>query len=120
MKTSSAKAKGRRHQQDVAQRIRATFDLPESDVKSLPMGSQGCDVWMSAHAFDNFPFAIECKNQEAINIWAAFKQAEDNAKNSRGVEEGYPLVVFTRNRAAEPLATLRFSDLLKILKDRFG
>ena len=42
---------------------------------------------------------IECKNQEALNIWAAYKQAEENCK-------GYePLAVIKRNHH-KPLAVV--------------
>ena len=109
MKTSSAKAKGRRLQQEVASRIRAAFSLPEADVKSLPMGSQGCDVWLSSEAHKKMPFGIECKNTEKLNVWAAWAQTCTNAKETN------PLLVFSRNRS-EVLCTLRLDDLLKILK----
>ena len=72
MKTASAKAKGRRLQQYVAMRIKATFTLPDTDVKSLPMGSQGTDVWLSEAAQKEFPFEVECKALEKVNIWSAF------------------------------------------------
>ena len=113
MKTSSAKAKGRRLQQEVASRIRAAFDLPESDVKSLPMGSQGCDIWMSAQALKHFPFAVECKNVEKLNIWSAFEQAKTNSEPGNTA----PMVVFSRNRS-EVLVTLQLDILLGLLNER--
>lgn len=114
MKTASAKAKGRRLQQIVASRIRAAFNLPESDVKSLPMGSQGADVWLSEEALKKFPFAVECKNQESINIWKAFVQAYVHAVKEKE-RSLCPLVVFSRNRD-EVLCCLRFEDLLELMK----
>ena len=110
MKTSSAKAKGRRLQQAVAKQIQEAFQLPETDVKSLPMGSQGCDVWMSANALHRFPFGIECKNVEKLNIWDAWAQAKTNSG------EVNPLVVFSRNRS-DVLAVLEFSTLLRLLSE---
>lgn len=109
MKTSSCKAKGRKLQQHVANRIKEHFFLPDSDVKSLPMGSQGADVWLSTTAREHFPFSIECKAQENIGIWAAYEQAKGHGPN--------PLVVFKRNRS-EVLCVLSFEDLLKILEYR--
>jgi len=109
MKTSSAKAKGRRLQQHVATRIKEHFFLPDSDVKSLPMGSQGADVWLSTTARSLFPFSIECKAQEKINIWSAYEQAKTHGES--------PLVIFTRNRS-DVLCTMSFEDLLKILEYR--
>jgi hypothetical protein len=106
MRTASCKAKGRRLQQHVANRIKEHFFLPDSDVKSLPMGSQGADVWLSTTARALFPFSIECKAQEKLNIWGAYEQAKNHGPN--------PLVVFSRNRS-EVLCTMSFEDLLKIL-----
>ena len=51
------------------------------------------------------PFAIECKNQERLNIWKALKQARENA-SSLG-----PLVVFTRNGQGL-FAAIDWGDLL--------
>jgi hypothetical protein len=109
IKTSSCKAKGRKLQQHTAARILETFQLPESDAKSLPMGSQGEDIWLSQKARELFPFSVECKNVEKLNVWAAFDQAKANCGGH------YPLLVHSRNRS-EVLATLRFDDLLAILK----
>ncbi len=111
MKTASCKAKGRKLQKHVAKRIQETFNLPEADVKSLPMGAQGCDVWMSSAALAKFPFGIECKNVEKLNVWEAFEQAKVNAGSMS------PLLVFSRNRS-DVLATLRFEDLLRLLNGR--
>jgi hypothetical protein len=111
MRTQSAKAKGRRLQQEVASRIRAAFSLPEADVRSTSMGAQGEDVTLSYAARGVFPFAIECKNTESINIWKAFLQSEEHAAMT-GLK---PLVVFSRNRS-EVLCTLKFDDLLELLK----
>lgn len=109
MTPQSRKSKGRRLQQHVANRIKDTFFLSDKDVKSLPMGSQGADVWLSTFAFQHFPFSIECKAQEKISIWEAYEQASNHGP--------HPLVVFTRNRS-EPLCVLSFEDLLHILKTR--
>lgn len=107
MKTSSAKAKGRRLQQKVAKMIQEYYRLPLSDVKSLPMGAQGADIWLSQTAREQFPFAVECKNVEKINIWQAWEQAKINAD----IENLCPLVAFSRNNE-EVLVVLRLHDLL--------
>lgn len=109
MKIQSCKNKARRLQQAVAQKISEAFDLPSTDVKSLPMGSHGEDIWLSQKARERVPFSIECKNVEKLNIHKAFEQAKTNAHH------GKPMVVHTKNRG-ELLATLRFDDLLELLK----
>ena len=93
MKTSSAKAKGRKLQQWFAQVMVNTLNLHEEDLESRPMGSQGEDIIMGRESREKFPYSIECKNQEAVNVWKAYEQCETNCK-------GYePLVVIKRNRS---------------------
>lgn len=113
IKTQSCKAKARRLQQHVAKRIAETFGLPECDVKSLPMGSQGADVWLSAEAQRKFPFAIECKNVEKLNVHKAFDQAKAHALKTQDLK---PILIHSKNRG-ETLATMRLDDLLLILKN---
>ena len=93
MKTSSAKAKGRKLQQWFTQKLIEGLNLNEEDLESRPMGSQGEDIIMGRESREQFPYSIECKNQEAVNVWKAYEQAETNCK-------GYePLVVIKRNRS---------------------
>ena len=92
LKTSSAKAKGRKLQQWFAQLMVDTLKLHEEDLESRPLGSQGEDIIMGRESREKFPYSIECKNQEAVNVWKAYEQASENCK-------GYePLVVIKRNR----------------------
>jgi hypothetical protein len=110
MKTSSAKAKGRKLQQWFANVLVETLGLDEEDIESRPMGSQGEDIILGKQSRQLFPFSVECKNQEAVNVWKAYEQASENCK-------GYePLVVIKRNRT-KPLVVMdaqKFVELLKI------
>ena len=99
MKTSSAKAKGRKLQQWFASIMVKTLNLHEEDLESRPMGSQGEDIIMGRESREKFPYSIECKNQEAVNVWKAYEQAESNC----GKYE--PLVVIKRNRS-KPLVVI--------------
>lgn len=117
MKTSSAKAKGRRLQQQVRDAfLSKTWYVPhpvklrEGDVKSAIMGESGRDIHLSPAAEDVIPFDIECKNTETASPWAWMKQAKENTKPGR-----MPLVAFTRNREGDVYAMIRFEDLLKLL-----
>jgi hypothetical protein len=108
--TRSSKAKGRRLQQEVRDRIREHFpSLEEDDITCTLMGESGCDIKLSPAAKKKFPFSIECKNQESLSIWAALKQAADNIK-----EGTTPLLVFRRNRS-KTYVTLEFEDFMKLL-----
>jgi hypothetical protein len=111
VKTRSAKAKGRRLQNLVAQRIREVFGASELDVKPQLMGGTGVDIQLSSDMAKRFPFSVECKNQESLNIWAALKQASDNA-----VESTAPVVVFTRNREGKTYIALELEEFLRWVK----
>ena len=113
MRPSSAKAKGRRLQDHVRKRVLETFtQLEEDDVKTAIMGESGEDLHLSPAARKLFPFSVECKNQESIQIWKALEQAALNAKGG-----STPLVVFKRNRSKEYVA-LEFEHLLTLLYDK--
>lgn len=107
MRPQSAKAKGRRLQQETRDRLLATFpSLEPADVRSTSMGASGEDLLLSPAARRLIPFSIECKNQEALNIWKALEQA---------VREHPPLLVFKRN-GSEVYAALPFDSFLALLK----
>ena len=109
MRTSSAKAKGRRLQQAVAAAIRERFNLAPDDVRPAIMGESGEDIKLSTAAREKFPFAVECKNQERLNVWDALAQAEANAANGTT-----PLLVFKRNRTQTYVA-LSFDDFMELV-----
>ena len=112
MKTQSAKSKGRRLQKQVRGLILETFkeELQEDDVRSTSMGASGEDVLLSPKARELFPFSVECKNQEKLNIWSSLEQAEENANDHE------PLLVFKRNRS-KTYAVLRIEILMDLLSD---
>jgi len=96
MKTSSAKAKGRRCCQLVVDRILSLYPrLTTKDVSVTPSGVTGEDVKLSQLAHDLFPFCIECKNVESLNIWKALEQAESHVKEAHES----PLLFFKRNKS---------------------
>lgn len=92
MKTQSAKAKGRKLQQLVRDKLIEMLDIHPEDVKSTSMGAGGEDVTMSSSARKKFPCSIECKNVEKLNFWNAYDQAIANAN---GFE---PIVVAKKNK----------------------
>lgn len=98
MKTSSAKAKGRTLQKETVLAIKKMIEarsgaiIGEYDVKGAIMGERGVDIKLSAFARSYFPYSVECKNVESLNVWSAIEQMEAN------VEAGTkPLLVFRRN-----------------------
>ena len=108
---ASRKAKGRRLQQAVRQDLIEHLGIDPGDILSTAMGQSGCDLYLSPAARERFPFGVECKAQETISLPAWWKQCETNASKVGLV----PLLVFKRNRE-EPLAVLRWTDLLALLR----
>lgn len=110
MKTSSAKAKGRKLQQWFANLLVERLGADEEDIESRPMGSQGEDIIMGKQTRQIFPYSVECKNQEAVNVWKAYEQATENCK-------GYePLVVIKRNRT-KPLVLVDAEYFVELHKN---
>ena len=111
MKPRSAKNKGKRLQNKVRDIILEKFDkLEPDDVRSITMGDSGEDILLSPAARRLFPFSVECKNQEKLNILEALYQAEGNSVKHT------PLVIFKRNRS-KTYAVLEFKELLKLLDE---
>ena len=111
MKTSSAKAKGRKLQQWFAKTLVKYLNLDPEDLESRPMGSQGEDIIMGKESRTKFPYSIECKNVERLNVWDAYSQAEANCKTYE------PLVVIKRNRS-KPLVVVDAEHFIELYRDR--
>lgn len=114
MKTQSAKAKGRKLQQFVRDLILETWtDLEPDDVRSTSMGAGGEDVQLSPAARRVFPYSVECKSVERLNVWAAYEQSEANCGDYE------PILVMKKNRK-KPLVVIdaeAFIELVKQSKD---
>ena len=110
MKTSSAKAKGRRLQQWVCTKLVELLSVDCEDLESRPMGSSGEDIIMGVQTRKVFPYSVECKNQEAVNVWKAYEQSSNNT--SQNVE---PLVIIKRNKS-KPLAVVDAEYFIKLHK----
>ena len=91
VKTQSAKAKGRRLQQWFRDLLIENLGVHPEDVESRSMGAGGEDLIMARAAREKFPYSIECKNQEKVNIWQSYSQAVENSKDYE------PVVVVKRN-----------------------
>jgi hypothetical protein len=101
MKTASAKAKGRRLQQDVAKKILEAFpSLEEDDVRSTAMGQGGEDVQLSPAARRLFPYSIECKSRASFALYKDFDQGVANTP-----EGSETILVFRGDRKKALVAT---------------
>ena len=79
MKTSSAKAKGRKLQQLVRDMIlKYSPSLELDDVKSTSMGAGGEDIQLSPAARRQYPVSIECKSRASYAFYKDYDQAVVN------------------------------------------
>ena len=109
VKTQSAKAKGRRLQQWVRDLLIEKLDIHPEDIESRSMGAGGEDLIMARAAREKFPYSIECKNQESINVWKSYEQAQENSKDYE------PVVVIKRNNS-KPLVLVDAEYFVSMFK----
>ena len=110
MKTQSAKAKGRSLQKWTRDQLIKELKIHVEDIESRPMGSSGEDLIMARAAREKFPYSIECKNQERVNVWESYKQALANC----GKYE--PIVVIKKNHH-KPLVVIDAEAFIKMHKN---
>ena len=109
MKPQSAKSKGRKFQQWVRDLLIEQLDIHPEDIESRSMGAAGEDIMMARSARNLFPFSIECKNQQSLNIWKAYEQAEENSGDHE------PIVFIKRNNQ-KPLVVVDAEYFVKLHK----
>ena len=117
MNIKSSKAKGRRLQNNLRDRLHKIFitdctllpKLEEDDIKSQTMGMGGEDIVMSPAAKRRIPYSFECKNVERLNIWNALEQAETNC------EDRTPVLVFKKNHTKTYVA-IELESFLETIK----
>ena len=115
MNPKSSKAKGRRLQNYVRDKLREVYiklwtkapRLEMDDIKSQTMGMSGEDIVLSPAARKLIPYSFECKNKERLNIWQSIKQCEQNSSGS------IPVVVIKRNNS-KIYAIMEFDEWLEI------
>jgi len=109
MKTQSAKAKGRKLQQWVRTQIIEQLEVHPEDIESRSMGAGGEDLIMARAARQKFPFSVECKNVEKLNVWEAYEQAKANCNSYE------PLVVMKKNQK-KPLVVVDADYFISLFK----
>ena len=107
MKVQSAKAKGRRFQQWVRNKLIDILNIHPEDIESRSMGAGGEDLIMARAAREKFPYSVECKNQEKVNIWESYKQAVENSKDYE------PILIIKRNNH-KPLVLIDAEHFVKL------
>ena len=80
---ASRKAKARDLQKYVAGKISEITGIKcgkDELIESREMGQAGSDVKLIGDAQKLFPFAIECKRTEKLDLYGSIKQAKENQK----------------------------------------
>ena len=107
----SAKAKGRRLQQWVRDRLYSTFPaLEEGDIRSTSMGAGGEDLLFSPAARRLFPYSVECKNNAKNAIYKVMEQATANCPKG-----ATPLAIIKADQR-KPLAVVDADHFFKLTK----
>jgi hypothetical protein len=84
IKVQSAKGKGMNFQREICQKISDLIGIPylrgndDSLIESRGGGQHGVDIILRGEAKKRFPFSIEVKNQENMNLVETIKQAQEN------------------------------------------
>jgi len=113
MKTRSCKAKGRRLQDTVRDRLLYEWEgiLDEDDISGAIMSEAGEDIVLSALAKQEIRQSFECKSHKAFAIYKHYEQAE---RNCGGRE---PVLVIKADRQ-KPLAVVDMEYFLSMVKRR--
>lgn len=85
IKVSSAKAKGRELQKWVANKISEITGIKcgkDELIESREMGQSGVDIKLIGTVRQLFPFSVECKRCERINLSQFIEQAKANQKEN--------------------------------------
>ena len=108
----SAKGKGRRFQQWIAQRIADITGFKfekDGDIESRPMGQSGTDVRMSKAVLEQFPFSVEAKNCESWAVHSWIEQAKANQM------EDTDWIIFAKRNHTKPIVILDAEAFFKIV-----
>lgn len=106
IKPATCRAKGKSNEKAIAELLAKRFDLDVEDFFSCRSGQKERDIQLSKEAKRVFPFHVEAKHVNSLNIWDALNQAETEASGLT------PVVVFKRDRS-ERYIVLNFETFLE-------
>ena len=93
------------------QALISRMGLDPADIESRSMGAGGEDIMLSASARKSFPYSVECKNAESLNVWKAYQQAIANCG------EYIPMLIIKKNREV-PLVVVEAEHFFNKLVDK--
>ena len=114
---SSAKAKGmglqRKACEDIAEVTGIEYKQGDDNslIESRGGGQHGTDVILRGEARVRFPFSVECKASESLNLVNTIDQASTNM-----LENTDWLILHKKKALSEPIVVLRWKRFLEIWK----
>jgi hypothetical protein len=121
IKIQSAKAKGRTLQYWVCEHISQMIDIPyrQSDdqclIHSREMGQAGKDIILRGEAKQRFPFSIECKTSEQLDVPGTIEQVKANTDD----DEKW-IIVHKRKSIPEPIVIMAWDSFQELMEDIFA
>lgn len=119
IKVSSRKGKGRKLQYFVCERIASLFNVEfdqnddDCPIHSREMGQHGTDVITRGKVKKLFPFSIECKCQENLQIPQWVEQARNNVEQNKS----WLLVVKKKTIGHEPIVIMEWGSFEELMKE---
>ena len=118
IKVRSAKAKGMSFQKDMAEVISGLTGIPvEKDglIESRGSGQHGTDIILRGEARELFPYSVECKNVENLNLLDAISQAKENELPNTDW-----LIFHRRKTLKEDVVILGLDAFIKLYRDKIS
>ena len=116
MTPSSCKSKGRRAAAEVKELLLEWCpDLQPDDIIVTSSGVTGEDLQLSPKAREVYPYIIEAKNVEKINIHQANEQAVSHWQKRGSKPNEFPIVCYKRNRT-DLYVSIKLEHFLKLTR----
>lgn len=115
IKSSSAKAKARVLQQWACQMISDLLGIPwgkDELIASREMGQSGTDVRLIGAALKEFPYSVECKNQETWSVSSWIKQTQSNQA------PGTDWLLIMKKNHTDPVVVMDAKKFFELLRGR--
>ena len=119
IKVSSRKGKGRKLQYFVCERIASLFGIKfdqnddDCPIHSREMGQHGTDVITRGKVKKLFPFSVECKSCENLQIPQWIEQARGNIEKNKS----WLLVVKKKSIGQKPIVIMEWESFEELMKE---